>query len=71
MSIKTVKVPCHRGVSYIMSHVSCRTHVVLPVGNTRRPCVTYLLDCFTEYSLTHSSCVVHDVCVLFVSYFVG
>jgi len=30
-----------------------------------RLCVTYLLDCFTEYSLTHSSCVVH-VFVLFV-----
>jgi len=24
-----------------------------------KPCVMYLLDCFTEYSLTHSSCVVH------------
>jgi len=32
-----------------------------------RPRVTYLLDCFTEYSLTHSTCVVHVfvLCVIF------
>ena len=35
-----------------------------------KPCVRYLLDCFTEYSLTHSSCVAHAF-VLYVSHSVA